>query len=77
MFITTPTKFKCPYCRHEYEKIVGSGEEYRYKGKQYAHNYYNVCPRCGEDSLYSYDEKKYVKMPEDKEELELETYWMS
>ena len=65
-------KFKCPYCGHEYERIVNGAVVCRYKGK-----YYNTetCINCGEDFLYNSSE--YVKMPDSEKALSCRGYWIS
>lgn len=72
MFVTHYTEFKCPYCSHEYKKIVGSGENYEYKGDIYS---YNICPNCDEEYLRRNGEP--FKMPEDRSELIFHSRWMS
>lgn len=72
MFVTETTKFKCPYCSREYERIVGHGTFYKYKGKRYEDE---RCPHCNETFLYGNGE--FIKMPDDKNELQWDGCWMS
>lgn len=78
MWDYTLYKFKCPYCDHEYEKTVGGGTNYMYKGKLYSK--VRACPNCGEAYLDCLEEgckNEFIKMPEDKSELEFHSEWIS
>ena len=74
MWDYTIYNFKCPYCGHEYGRTVGSGYTYKYKDKAY--DWYK-CPNCEEEFLGRYHEGVFIKMPENKSELEDYGVWMS
>lgn len=72
MWVTHYTEFKCPYCGREYKRIVGRGENYEYNGEICS---LCMCPECDEEYLRKNGES--FKMPEDRNELKLHSYWMS
>lgn len=79
MFDYTMYEFKCPYCGFEYATTVGHGMDYKYKDKIYSAVVY-PCPNCAKDFLYGHEEDgedKFIKMPEDGNELEFYSCWMS
>ena len=72
-------EFKCPYCGYEYKRTTGHGMNYEYKGIIYG-AVIHPCPNCGEDFLYGNVEDgddKFIKMPEDRNELKVHSVWMS
>ena len=72
-------EFKCPYCGCEYERGVGCGTNFKYKGKIYSLVEW-PCPDCGEEFLYGNKEDgddKFIKMPEDRNELKFDSCWMA
>ena len=72
MFVTETTKFQCPYCGYKYERIVGNGTIYKYKEKHYEDEW---CPNCNQIFLYGNGE--FIRMPENKNELKYDGFWMS
>lgn len=59
---------------HEYGRTVGHGFTYKYKDETY--DWYK-CPNCGEEFLGKCYEGVFIKMPEDKSELQECGVWMS
>ena len=72
MFRTTVTKFQCPHCNNEYERIVGYGENYKYNEEIYHHE---TCRICEKEFLVN--SKESIVMPEDKSEVEFHSRWRS
>lgn len=74
MWDYTLYKFKCPYCGHEYQRTVGDGLGFRYKGEVYDRF---ECPNCEKFFLGKYKDGIFIKMPENESELTFCSCWMS
>ena len=73
MWDFTKYTFKCPYCEHEYEEVVGHGITYKYEN-----DFYDLyeCPSCKREFLGKYQNGIFIKMPE-KSQLQYSGIWMS